>query len=266
MSVGQRRALVTGGAAGIGAAIVRKLVADGFAVVFCDRDQVAGTALAQASGAVFVLCDATDFTAVENLFAAHAPFDVLVNSVGADQHAFMTDTTPQEWRDLLAINLETAFLFTQKALPAMQKARYGRIVMITSEAGRLGSKGGAVYAAAKAGLIGFTRSIARENARYGITVNAVAPGPVWTVLFGTIAFSGWLIWVGAGYLTSSQPALIAYFSQIVLNTLWSPIFFGLKRPGLAALEMALNDGRHPLTRWALGPRIASRSSARVSAT
>ena len=178
--MGQRRALVTGGAAGIGAAIVRKLVADGFAVVFCDRDQVAGTALAQASGAVFVLCDATDFTAVENLFAAHAPFDVLVNSVGADQHAFMTDTTPQEWRDLLAINLETAFLFTQKALPAMQQARYGRIVTIASEAGRLGSKGGAVYAAAKAGLIGFTRSIARENARYGITANAIAPGPIHT--------------------------------------------------------------------------------------
>jgi 2-hydroxycyclohexanecarboxyl-CoA dehydrogenase len=175
-----RRALVTGGAAGIGAAIVRKLTADGFDVVFCDRDQTAGQALAQASGAQFVCLDVTDFETLDDLFAAQGPFAVLVNSVGADQHAFMTDTSAQEWRALLTVNLETAFAFTKSALPAMQKARYGRIVNIASEAGRLGSKGGAVYAAAKAGLIGFTRSIARETARYGITVNAVAPGPIRT--------------------------------------------------------------------------------------
>jgi 2-hydroxycyclohexanecarboxyl-CoA dehydrogenase len=174
------RALVTGGAAGIGAAIVRALVTDGFDVVFCDRDQGAGTALAQACGARFVCLDATDLAAVETLFADHGPFAVLVNSVGADQHAFMTATGPEEWRHLLTVNLETAFAFTKYALPDMQKNSYGRIVNIASEAGRLGSKGGAVYAAAKAGLIGFTRSIARENARYGITVNAVAPGPVRT--------------------------------------------------------------------------------------
>ena len=178
--MGQRRALVTGGAAGIGAAIVLKLVADGFDVVFCDRDGAAGAALSRQCGAEFVCLDATDAPAIAQLFATTPAFDVLVNTVGADQHAFMTDTTAQEWRHLLAVNLETAFLFTQHVLPSMQKARYGRIVMITSEAGRLGSKGGAVYAAAKAGLIGFTRSIARENARYGITVNAVAPGPIHT--------------------------------------------------------------------------------------
>ena len=175
-----RRALVTGGGAGIGAAIVRRLGADGMAVTFCDRDAGAGAALAQASGAAFVHMDGTDATAAEALFADHGPFDVVVNNIGADQHAFFTDTTADDWRFLLSVNLETAFLFTRLALPAMQAARYGRLVNVSSEAGRLGSKGGSVYAAAKAGLIGFTRSIARENARYGITANAVAPGPIRT--------------------------------------------------------------------------------------
>lgn len=175
-----RRALVTGGGAGIGAAIVKQLGADGLNVVFCDRDAETGTALAAASGAAFVHMDGTDAAAAEALFSAHGPFDVLVNNIGADQHAFFTQTTAEDWRFLLSVNLETAFLFTRLALPAMQAARYGRLVNVASEAGRLGSKGGAVYAAAKAGLIGFTRSVARENARYGIIANAVAPGPIRT--------------------------------------------------------------------------------------
>lgn len=175
-----RRALVTGGGAGIGAAIVRTLGADGMAVTFCDRDAATGTALAAETGATFVHMDGTDAAAAQALFATHGAFDVLVNNIGTDQHAFFTDTTVDDWRFLLSVNLETAFLFTRLALPAMQAARYGRLVNVASEAGRLGSKGGAVYAAAKAGLIGFTRSIARENARYGITANAVAPGPIRT--------------------------------------------------------------------------------------
>lgn len=177
---GARRALVTGGASGIGAAIVRRLGADGFTVVFCDRDAPAGAALAAETSATFVSMDGTDAAAAEALFTDHGPFDVLVNNIGADQHAFFTDTTAEDWRVLLSVNLETAFLFTRLALPAMQAARYGRLVNVASEAGRLGSKGGSVYAAAKAGLIGFTRSIARENARFGITANAVAPGPIRT--------------------------------------------------------------------------------------
>lgn len=179
-AAGARRALVTGGGAGIGAAIVRRLAADGCAVVFCDLDAPAGAPLAQETGTCFVPMDGRDATAADALFAAHGPFDVLVNNIGADQHAFFTDTEATDWRALLAINLETAFLFTHRALPAMQAARYGRIVNVASEAGRLGSRGGAVYAAAKAGLIGFTRSIARENATWGITANAVAPGPIRT--------------------------------------------------------------------------------------
>lgn len=175
-----RCALVTGGANGIGEATVRRLIRDGNSVTFCDRDTAAGQSLAAATGAEFIALDATDTAAVAALFAARAPFDILVNNVGADQHAFFTATGPGDWRHLLAVNLETAFAFTLGALPAMQAARYGRIVNVSSEAARLGSKGGSVYAAAKAGLLGFTRSIARENARYGITVNAVLPGPIHT--------------------------------------------------------------------------------------
>ncbi len=175
-----RRALVTGGANGIGEAAVRRLILDGHAVAFCDRDEAAGDSLARGVGAEFIPLDATDAQGVATLFKDRAPFDILVNNVGADQHAFFTDTGPEDWRKLLSVNLESAFSFTLGALPAMQAAGFGRIVNISSEAGRLGSKGGSVYAAAKAGLIGFTRSIARENARYGITVNAILPGPVYT--------------------------------------------------------------------------------------
>lgn len=175
-----RSALVTGGAGGIGAATVRKLCLEGNAVTFCDRDVAAGQALAAATGAEFVAVDAADPAAVSALFHGRVPFGILVNNVGADQHAFFTATGPEDWRRLLAVNLESAFAFTLGALPGMQAARFGRIVNVSSEAARLGSKGGSVYAAAKAGLLGFTRSIARENARYGITVNAVLPGPIHT--------------------------------------------------------------------------------------
>jgi 2-hydroxycyclohexanecarboxyl-CoA dehydrogenase len=174
------RALVTGGANGIGAAICRQLARDGMVVIFCDCDAGGGTALADEIGAIFAQLDVTDDHAVASWLEANGSFDVLVNNVGADQHAFFTDTDRAQWHRLLAINLEATFVFTHAVLPHMQKSRYGRIVNIASEAGRLGSKGGAVYAAAKAGVLGFTRSIARENARFGITVNAVLPGPICT--------------------------------------------------------------------------------------
>lgn len=175
-----RRALVTGGAAGIGAATVRRLAREGCAVTFIDLDAAGGRALAAETGAVFATLDGADPAAVAAFLAAADPFEVLVNNIGVDQHAFFTATGPQDWRRLLAVNLESAFAFCHGVLPGMQAARRGRIVLVSSEAGRLGSKGGAVYAAAKAGLLGFMRSLARENARFGITVNAVLPGPVRT--------------------------------------------------------------------------------------
>jgi 2-hydroxycyclohexanecarboxyl-CoA dehydrogenase len=177
-----RRALVAGGASGIGAAVARRLVSDGAAVVIADLQGDAAARLAGAIGAIGVQIDVTDFEGVQTLVQQHGPFDILVNSVGVDQHAFFTQSTPGDWRRLLAVNLESVLNTTHAVLGGMQKAGYGRIVNVASEAGRLGSRGGSVYAAAKGGVIAFTRSIARENGRKGITANVVAPGPIDTPL------------------------------------------------------------------------------------
>jgi 2-hydroxycyclohexanecarboxyl-CoA dehydrogenase len=177
-----RRALVTGGARGIGAAIVRRLSADGLHVVCADLQADAAQQLAHEVGGIAVVLDVCDFDAVHAVVAEHGPFDVLVNNAGVDQHAFFTNTTPADWHRLLAVNLEAVLNTTHAVLPGMQERGYGRIVNVASEAGRLGSRGGSVYAAAKGGVIAFTRSIARENGRKGITANVVAPGPIDTPL------------------------------------------------------------------------------------
>ena len=177
-----RRALVTGGASGIGEAIARRLAADGLSVVVLDLQEAAAARVAADIDGVAVALDVTDFDAVHNAVDKHGPFDVLVNSVGIDQHAFFTKTTPEQWRKLLAVNLESVLNTTHAVLPAMQAAGYGRIVNVASEAGRLGSRGGSIYAAAKGAVIAFTRSIARENGAKGVTANVVAPGPIDTPL------------------------------------------------------------------------------------
>lgn len=184
------RAIVTGGAKGIGAAVTRRLIAEGAAVLICDSDAGAGAALAAECGCEVATLDVTDHAAIVSTVAGHGPFDILVSNAGVDQHAFFTRTTPEQWRRLLAVNLEAAFSFTQAMLPGMQSAGYGRIVFMSSEAGRVGSKGGAVYAAAKGGLIAFAKSIARENARFGITANVVLPGPIRTPMLDAAVEAG----------------------------------------------------------------------------
>jgi 2-hydroxycyclohexanecarboxyl-CoA dehydrogenase len=181
--LGGRRALVTGGASGIGAAIAVRLAAEGADVVIGDIDVDGARKQAEAIGATGVRLDVTDPASAQVVVADAGPFDVLVNNAGID-HAghFFGDVTPEQWRRILAVNLEGVFACTQAALPAMQQAGWGRIVNLSSEAGRMGAKGDAVYAATKAAVIAFTKSIAMENARYGITVNAVAPGPIETPL------------------------------------------------------------------------------------
>ena len=186
----RRRALVTGGARGIGAAIVRRLAADGLEVWCADLDADAAEALADETGAKACVLDVCDFDRVHAALAEIGPLDVLVNNAGVDQHAFFTQTTPADWRRLLAVNLEAVLNTTHAALPGMQIRGHGRIVNVASEAGRLGSRGGSVYAAAKGGVIAFTRSIARENGRKGITANVVAPGPIDTPLLQQAVASG----------------------------------------------------------------------------
>lgn len=175
-----RRAFVTGGANGIGAAIAYSFAREGAQVVIADLDGTAAIEFANGIKAIAVVLDVTDDGAVRQTIAAHGPFDILVNNAGVDQHAFFTETTPGDWRKLIAVNLEAVFACTHAVLPAMQAAKFGRIINVASEAGRLGSRGGAVYAAAKGGVIAFTKSIARENARYNITANVIAPGPIGT--------------------------------------------------------------------------------------
>ncbi len=185
-----RRAFVTGAAKGIGAAIARRLAADGAAVVMADLDIDTADRLAAEIGARAVRLDVTELARVREVVLAQGPFQILVNNAGLDQHAFFTQTTADDWRKLLAINLESVFATTHAALPAMRAAGFGRIVNIASEAGRLGSRGGAVYAAAKGGVIAFTQSIARENGRKGITANVVAPGPIDTPLLQAAVAQG----------------------------------------------------------------------------
>ncbi|HZC13152.1 MAG TPA: SDR family oxidoreductase [Thermoleophilaceae bacterium] len=186
MRLAERTALVTGGASGIGAATCRRLAAEGARVVVTDVNldgarEVAG----EIDGAAFAL----DVRSTDSIAAAVAgaeselgPLDVLVNNAGYDEWSWFTDTDAEHWDRVLAVNLRGVIAVTHAVLPGMQERRRGRIVNTASEAGRVGSSGSAVYSAAKAGVIGFTKTIAVENGRYGITCNAVAPGPIETPL------------------------------------------------------------------------------------
>jgi 2-hydroxycyclohexanecarboxyl-CoA dehydrogenase len=177
-----RQAVITGGANGIGAAIARAFVREGAQVTILDIDRRSGEAMALECGLTFIESDVADTQALRERVAAAGAFNILVNCAGVDQHAFFGETSPVEWRRWLAINLEAVFATTHAVLPAMQEARFGRLINIASEAGRLGSHGGSIYAAAKGGVIAFTKSMARENARYGITANVIAPGPIDTAM------------------------------------------------------------------------------------
>lgn len=186
MSQAGRRAFVTGGASGIGAAVASRLVADGAEVIIGDLNLEAAEGHAKDIGASAVHLDVADPESTLTAVGSAGPLDILVNCAGITDVGWFSDFTPERWRRLIAVNLEGVFACTQAALPAMQQAGYGRIVNIASEAGRMGAKTQAVYAATKGGVIAFTMSIARENARYGITANAIAPGPIDTPLARTL--------------------------------------------------------------------------------
>ena len=179
-------ALVTGGGSGIGAATCRELAAEGARVAVTDLN--AGTAQAVAGdldGAAYEL----DVRSTASIAAAVAaaerdlgPLEVLVNNAGYDEFRFFARTDEAVWDRVLAVNLRGTIAVTHAVLPGLQERRRGRIVNVASEAGRVGSRGSAIYSAAKAGVIGFTKTIAREAARYEVTANAVAPGPIETPL------------------------------------------------------------------------------------
>jgi 2-hydroxycyclohexanecarboxyl-CoA dehydrogenase len=181
-----RTALVTGGASGIGAATCRRLAAEGARVAVTDLNAAgAGEVADEIDGGGYELdvCSADSIrAAVEAAERDLGPIDVLVNNAGYDEWGWFTETDPALWDRVLAVNLRGVIAVTHAILPGMQQRRRGRIVNTASEAGRVGSSGSAAYSAAKAGVIGFTKAIAIENGRFGITCNAVAPGPIETPL------------------------------------------------------------------------------------
>ena len=173
--------IVTGGAGGIGGATCRRFAAEGAKVAVFDMNIEAAQKVAneiKASGGVAAAfeCDITDRAAVDTAVAATVaqlgPIDVLVNNAGWDVFKPFTKTTPDQWERLIAINLTGALHMHHAVLPGMAARKCGRIVNISSDAARVGSSGEAVYAACKGGLVAFSKTIAREHARHGITVNA----------------------------------------------------------------------------------------------
>jgi 3-oxoacyl-[acyl-carrier protein] reductase len=177
--------LVTGASRGIGRAVARELAARGATVLAAARDQeklaaVVSAIVAEGGKALAVPLDVADRASVEAAFEAilkaHGRLDHLVNNAGITRDNLVLRMKPEDWQQVLDTNLTGAFLCTQAALRPMLKQRGGRIVNITSVVGLTGNPGQANYAASKAGLVGFTRSVAREVASRSITVNAVAPG------------------------------------------------------------------------------------------
>jgi 2-hydroxycyclohexanecarboxyl-CoA dehydrogenase len=184
--------IVTGGGGGIGGATCRRFGEAGSRVAVFDINmesaEQTATDITRAGGVAQAFrCDITDHEGVKAAVAAAeaalGPISILVNNAGWDVFRLFKDTTPADWQKLIAINLTGALNMHHAVLPGMLERRHGRIVNIASDAARVGSSGEAVYAACKAGLVGFSKTIAREHARHGISVNVVCPGATNTALF-----------------------------------------------------------------------------------
>ena len=192
----RRIALVTGAARGIGSAIALELAAQGRDVAVADiltTDAELVAAEVERSGArgLAVTLDVTDAASVaaalERVSHALGPVEVLVNNAGWDEMRPFLDTDEDFWDRVIEINFKGCLRLTRAALPGMLERGWGRIVNIGSDAGRVGSSGESVYAGAKGAVIAFTKTIAREAARAGVTANVVAPGPTRTPMLASMS-------------------------------------------------------------------------------
>jgi 2-hydroxycyclohexanecarboxyl-CoA dehydrogenase len=187
-----KRVLVTGAASGIGRAIAMRLAQEGATVGLLDRNAPAAEAVAAEIGgsAAALPVDITDLDAVRGCVAGFEPIDGLVNCAGWDAMTRFVDSTPALWRKVVEINLFGTLNVLYAVLPGMAARKAGRIVTIASDAGRVGSSGEAVYSACKGGLIALDKTLAREHAGDGITINTVCPGPTDTPLLAELAADG----------------------------------------------------------------------------
>lgn len=193
MSAG-RVALVTGGAGSIGAAICRSLEAAGHRLAVADLERAGAEAVAGALGGLGLRLDVADPGSVAEAFerceAELGAVEVLVNCAGWDEFRRFVETDEAFTAKVLEINLVGPIRTTRRALPGMIERGFGRIVNIASDAGRVGSSLESIYSGAKGGVIAFTKTIAREAARHGVTANSVCPGPTDTpLLHGAAATS-----------------------------------------------------------------------------
>ena len=178
-------ALITGGSRGIGAATVRAFTTAGYRTAFFYRSsESAAQTLANETGAYAIQCDIRDsastIAACQQAARLLGHIDVLVNNAGIAQQKLFTDITDEDWRAMLDTNLSGAFYASRAVLPDMISRRYGRIINVSSIWGQVGASCEVHYSAAKAGLIGLTKALAKEVAPSGVTVNCICPGVIET--------------------------------------------------------------------------------------
>ncbi len=192
--------LITGAGGGIGRALTQRFAQEGCRLGLIDLDRgaaekTAAEAAALGAAARAFALDIANYDAVKQVVAEFAAvsggrIDVLVNNAGWDRFALFLETTPDFWDRVIAVNLRGPINLHHAVLPLMVQQRGGRVVTIASDAGRVGSSGEAVYSACKGGMIAFTKTMAREMARYDIKLNCIAPGPTDTALFHSFIGEG----------------------------------------------------------------------------
>jgi acetoacetyl-CoA reductase len=187
-----RTAIVTGGTKGIGLAACETLTAAGYrvAVLWC-HDEPAANACRDAHGALCLQCDVGDFdacgAAVKAVEESLGPVEVLVNDAGVTRDATLRKMTREQWSEVIRVDLDSMFNMCRQVVEGMCSREFGRIINITSINGQKGQFGQTNYSAAKAGVIGFTKALAQETARKGVTVNAIAPGYIETSMLSAMS-------------------------------------------------------------------------------